>query len=96
MTQTEARPQVPAQVASDGRMDLRQGGSQDAGQDEQDGRQGQADAHSDGLSSWSGSNSGPCVGLVMSPVYTRPWGASSTSSPDPRIRPPYVTTGRAW
>jgi hypothetical protein len=49
MTQTEARPQVPAQVASDGRMDLRQGGSQDAGQDEQDGRQGQAEAHGDGL-----------------------------------------------
>jgi hypothetical protein len=29
---------------------------------------------------WSGSNSGSCVGIFMSPVYTRPGVASSTSS----------------
>jgi hypothetical protein len=42
--------EAPAEVAPGGRTDLRQGGSRDEGQDEQeDGRHGEAEAHGDGL-----------------------------------------------
>ena len=38
---------------------------------------------------WSGSNSGSCVGIIMSPVYTRPGVASSTSSHSARPQVDY-------
>ncbi len=42
--------EAPAEVAPGGRTDLRQGGSRDEGQDEQeDGRHGEAEAYGDGL-----------------------------------------------
>jgi len=61
------------------------GGSLDEDQDEQDGRQNETQAHGDSLGNLVRSNSGLCVGVVMSQMYTRPGGGASTSSRAARV-----------
>ena len=75
-------------------LDLRQGGSRDEGQDEQDGRQGQAEAHGDGLGELVAAGLGLWsrrIGHYVDPVYTPPGCASRHTDsvvvgPPPRAR----------
>jgi hypothetical protein len=62
------------------------GGSLDEDQDEQDGRQNETQAHGDSLGDLVRLEFRIlCRGVVISPVYTRPGGAASTSSRAARV-----------